>query len=109
MNFAEFIAAYDDLVERTRENKATVADVEGATISLTNPGTVGTVGSIPRLMPGQGAIIATGAIDFPPEFRGVPEDTRNSLGLSKVMTVTCTYDHRVIQGAESGMFLGHLQ
>ena len=96
-------------MKRARANKLTVADFEGATISLTNPGTVGTVGSIPRLMPGQGAIIATGAIDYPPEYRGVPEEVRTSLGLSKVMTVTCTYDHRVIQGAESGMFLARLQ
>jgi len=109
MNFAQFLAAYDDLVSRARSNKLTVQDFEGTTISLTNPGTVGTMGSTPRLMPGQGAIIATGAIDYPPEYRGVPEDMRTSLGLSKVMTVTCTYDHRVIQGAESGMFLGELQ
>src|SRR6185503_19291774 len=60
-------------------------------------------------MPGQGAIIATGAIDYPPEFRGVPEEVRTSMGLSKVMTVTCTYDHRVIQGAESGLFLAQMQ
>ncbi len=84
-------------------------DFEGTTISLTNPGTVGTLGSVPRLMPGQGAIIATGAIDYPPEYRGVTEEVRALLGLSKVMTVTCTYDHRVIQGAESGTFLGRLQ
>src|SRR5207247_2826334 len=103
MNFAEFVAAYDDLVARARSNKLTVADFEGVTISLTNPGTVGTVGSIPRLMPGQGAIIATGAIDYPPEYRCVPEDVRSSMGLSKHMTVTCTYDYRVIQGAESGI------
>jgi 2-oxoglutarate decarboxylase len=109
MNFAEFLAAYDDIVQRARKNKLTVADFEGVTISLTNPGTVGTTGSNPRLMPGQGAIIATGAIDYPPEYRGVPEDIRASLGLSKVMTVTCTYDHRVIQGAESGLFLARLQ
>ncbi len=109
MNFAQFLDAYDDLVKRARANKLTVPDFEGTTISLTNPGTVGTVGSIPRLMPGQGAIIATGAIDYPPEYRGVPEEVRTSLGLSKVMTVTCTYDHRVIQGAESGMFLARLQ
>ncbi|MBZ5604937.1 MAG: multifunctional oxoglutarate decarboxylase/oxoglutarate dehydrogenase thiamine pyrophosphate-binding subunit/dihydrolipoyllysine-residue succinyltransferase subunit [Acidobacteriia bacterium] len=109
MNFAEFIKAYDDLIARTRENKLQVSDFEGTTISLTNPGTVGTMGSNPRLMMGQGAIIATGAIDYPPEYRGVPEDTRVSLGISKVMTVTCTYDHRVIQGAESGAFLGRLQ
>ena len=109
MNFAQFLEAFDDLVKRARANKLTVADFEGTTISLTNPGTVGTVGSIPRLMPGQGAIIATGAIDYPPEYRGVPEEVRTSLGFSKVMTVTCTYDHRVIQGAESGMFLARLQ
>lgn len=109
MDFAQFLAAYDDLVVRARANKLTLADFEGTTISLTNPGTVGTMGSAPRLMPGQGAIIATGAIDYPPEYRGVPEDIRTSMGLSKVMTVTCTYDHRVIQGAESGLFLGRLQ
>lgn len=109
MDFAQFLASFDDLVARARTNKLVVADFEGTTISLTNPGTVGTMGSTPRLMPGQGAIIATGAIDYPPEYRGVPEDVRTSLGLSKVMTVTCTYDHRVIQGAESGLFLGRLQ
>jgi 2-oxoglutarate decarboxylase len=109
MDFARFVAAYDDLVQRARDNKLSVADLEGATISLTNPGTVGTAGSVPRLMPGQGAIIATGAIDYPPEYRGVPEETRASMGLSKVMTVTCTYDHRVIQGAESGLFLARMQ
>src|ERR1700722_12714235 len=109
MDFAQFLTAFDDLVARARTNKLTVPDFEGTTISLTNPGTVGTMGSTPRLMPGQGAIIATGAIDYPPEYRGVPEDTRTSLGLSKVMTVTCTYDHRVIQGAESGVFLGRMQ
>ncbi len=109
MSFAQFLSAYDDIVTRARGNKLTVADFEGTTISLTNPGTVGTVGSVPRLMPGQGAIIATGAIDYPPEFRGVSEDVRTSMGLSKVMTVTCTYDHRVIQGAESGLFLAQMQ
>jgi 2-oxoglutarate dehydrogenase E1 component len=109
LNFAQFCAAYDDLVARTRAGKLLLPDFEGTTISLTNPGTVGTVGSIPRLMPGQGAIIATGAIDYPPEYRGVSEEVRSLLGLSKVMMVTCTYDHRVIQGAESGMFLAKLQ
>src|ERR1700691_4729278 len=109
MDFAQFLASFDDLVARARTNKLLVSDFEGTTISLTNPGTVGTMGSTPRLMPGQGAIIATGAIDYPPEYRGVPEDVRTSMGLSKVMTVTCTYDHRVIQGAESGVFLAQMQ
>jgi 2-oxoglutarate dehydrogenase E1 component len=109
LSFSRFAAAYDDIVARARDNRLSVADFEGTTITLTNPGTVGTTGSNPRLMAGQGAIIATGAIDYPPEYRGVPEEVRASLGLSKVMTVTCTYDHRVIQGAESGTFLARLQ
>ena len=109
LDFEQFLEAYDDIVRRARNGKLTLADFEGTTISLTNPGTVGTVGSIPRLMPGQGAIIATGAIDYPAEYQGVTEQLRATLGLSKVMTVTCTYDHRVIQGAESGSFLGVLQ
>lgn len=109
MTFAQFLAAFDDLVARARTGKLTLPDFQGTTISLTNPGTVGTVGSVPRLMPGQGAIIATGAMDFPAEYAGVAAEVKAALGLSKVMTVTCTYDHRVIQGAESGMFLGRLQ
>jgi multifunctional 2-oxoglutarate metabolism enzyme len=109
LDFAQYVAAFDDIVARARANKLTVQDFEGTTISLTNPGTVGTLGSVPRLMPGQGAIIATGTIDYPAEYHGATEQLRALLGLSKVMTVTCTYDHRVIQGAESGMFLGRLQ
>ncbi len=109
MNFAQFVQAYDDIVARARANKLQVADFQGTTISLTNPGTVGTLGSVPRLMPGQGAIIATGAMDYPAEFAGTTEETRAMLGLSKVLMVTCTYDHRIIQGAESGSFLAKLQ
>jgi 2-oxoglutarate dehydrogenase E1 component len=108
MNFAQFVAAYDDIVARARTNKLQISDFEGTTISLTNPGTVGTLGSIPRLMPGQGAIIATGAIDYPAEFAAASDETKAMLGLSKVLTVTCTYDHRIIQGAESGAFLAKL-
>lgn len=108
MNFAQFVAAYDDIVARARTNKLQVPDFEGTTISLTNPGTVGTLGSVPRLMPGQGAIVATGAIDFPAEFAAASEETRALLGISKVLMVTCTYDHRIIQGAESGAFLAKL-
>ena len=108
MNFAEFLAAYDEIVLKARTGKLTVSDFQGTTISLTNPGTVGTVGSVPRLMPGQGAIIATGAIDYPAEYQAVTNEVRSMLGLSKVMTMTCTYDHRVIQGAESGRFLGRI-
>jgi 2-oxoglutarate dehydrogenase E1 component len=109
LTFEQFAAAYDDIIARARNNKLQVPDFEGTTISLTNPGTVGTFGSVPRLMPGQGAIIATGAIDYPPGFRGTPEELRANLGLSKIMMVTCTYDHRVIQGAESGQFLATLE
>jgi len=109
MSFAQFVTAYDDVVARARTNKLQIADFAGTTVSLTNPGTVGTLGSVPRLMPGQGAIIATGAIDFPAEFAAASEETRAMLGISKVLMITCTYDHRIIQGAESGAFLAKLQ
>jgi multifunctional 2-oxoglutarate metabolism enzyme len=109
LTFAQFISAYDDVVARARTNKLQVADFEGTTISLTNPGTVGTLGSVPRLMPGQGAIVATGTIDYPAEFMAASEETRAMLGISKVLMLTCTYDHRIIQGAESGAFLAKLQ
>src|SRR5271157_924783 len=109
LNFEEYLAAFDDLVARARKSKLTPADFQGNTISLTNPGTVGTVSSNPRLMPGQGAIIAAGAIDYPAEYHGAAPETRATLGISKVMTLTCTYDHRIIQGAESGAFLGRVQ
>jgi 2-oxoglutarate decarboxylase len=109
LSFAEYLTAFDDLVARARNNKLAPAAFQGTTISLTNPGTVGTMSSNPRLMLGQGAIIAAGAIDFPAEYRGSADETRAVLGISKVMTLTCTYDHRIIQGAESGAFLGRVQ
>jgi 2-oxoglutarate dehydrogenase E1 component len=109
LTFAKYLAAFDDLVARARVGKLTPSDFQGTTISLTNPGTVGTMSSNPRLMQGQGAIIATGAIDYPAEYRGAADETRAVLGISKVMSITCTYDHRIIQGAESGAFLGAVQ
>jgi len=109
LNFQEYVTRFDELVARARSGKLTPDDFQGTTISLTNPGTVGTMASNPRLVSGQGAIIATGAIDYPAEFQGAADETRALLGISKVMTVTCTYDHRIIQGAESGMFLGKVQ
>jgi 2-oxoglutarate dehydrogenase E1 component len=109
LTFPEYLAAFDDLVARARASKLTPANFQGTTISLTNPGTVGTMSSNPRLMPGQGAIIAAGAIDYPAEYQGAADETRAVLGISKVMTLTCTYDHRIIQGAESGAFLGKVQ
>lgn len=108
MNFSEFLAAFDDLVDRARKGKLDVPDFEGTTISITNPGTLGTVSSVPRLMRGQGAIIATGAMNYPAEFQAMSQDVLNELGISKVMAVTCTYDHRIIQGAESGAFLARI-
>jgi 2-oxoglutarate dehydrogenase E1 component len=107
--FSGYLAAFDDLVARARSGKLTPDDFKGTTISLTNPGTVGTMSSNPRLMMGQGCIVATGAIDYPAEYRGASDETRATLGISKVMTITSTYDHRIIQGAESGAFLGKLQ
>lgn len=108
MNFSEFLDAYSELIDKARSGNLELSDFENTTISVTNPGTIGTVSSVPRLMKGQGAIIATGAINYPAEFQSMAQDVLNQLGVSKVMTMTCTYDHRIIQGAESGMFLQHV-
>jgi len=105
MNFKEFLYAYSELIDKARKGNLEISDFENTTISITNPGTIGTVSSVPRLMKGQGAIIATGAINYPAEFQSMSQDVLNQLGVSKVMTITCTYDHRIVQGAESGMFL----
>lgn len=108
MDFAQFVDAYDELIRKARSNSLDPTDFQGTSITLTNPGTVGTIASVPRLMPGQGAIIATGAIDHPAENHGMSLEALSMLGISKVMTITCTYDHRVIQGAESGQFLAYI-
>ncbi|MEU9334350.1 multifunctional oxoglutarate decarboxylase/oxoglutarate dehydrogenase thiamine pyrophosphate-binding subunit/dihydrolipoyllysine-residue succinyltransferase subunit [Streptomyces sp. NPDC048290] len=105
LNFFEFWQAYEDIVRRARDNKLTMDDFTGVTVSLTNPGGLGTVHSVPRLMPGQSVIMGVGAMDYPAEFQGTSQDTLNKLGISKVMTLTSTYDHRVVQGAASGEFL----
>ncbi|WP_234785158.1 multifunctional oxoglutarate decarboxylase/oxoglutarate dehydrogenase thiamine pyrophosphate-binding subunit/dihydrolipoyllysine-residue succinyltransferase subunit [Mycolicibacterium elephantis] len=105
MRFGQFIAAYEDIVRRARDGKLTAEDFSGVTISLTNPGTIGTVHSVPRLMRGQGAIIGVGAMEYPAEFQGASEERIAELGIGKLITLTSTYDHRIIQGAESGDFL----
>lgn len=105
LNFAEFVAAYDDLVRRARDNKLGADDFAGTTISLTNPGGIGTVHSVPRLTKGQGCIIGVGALEYPAQFKGLSEEMLAEQGIGKILTLTSTYDHRVIQGAGSGEFL----
>ncbi|MET0853147.1 MAG: multifunctional oxoglutarate decarboxylase/oxoglutarate dehydrogenase thiamine pyrophosphate-binding subunit/dihydrolipoyllysine-residue succinyltransferase subunit [Microterricola sp.] len=105
MTFSEYLAAYEDLVKRARGNKLTADDFNGASISLTNPGGIGTVHSVPRLMKGAGCIIGAGALEYPAEFQGSSEKTLANLAIGKTITLTSTYDHRVIQGAGSGEFL----
>ena len=105
MQFGQFIAAYEDIVRRARDGKLTAEDFAGVTISLTNPGTIGTVHSVPRLMAGQGAIIGAGAMEYPAEFQGASDERIAEIGIGKLITLTSTYDHRIIQGAESGDFL----
>ncbi|WP_425486429.1 multifunctional oxoglutarate decarboxylase/oxoglutarate dehydrogenase thiamine pyrophosphate-binding subunit/dihydrolipoyllysine-residue succinyltransferase subunit [Corynebacterium incognita] len=104
-NFAEFVEAYEDIVARSRKNKLTMDDFSGVTINLTNPGGIGTRHSIARLTKGSGAIIGVGSMDYPAEFAGASADRLADLGVGRLVTLTSTYDHRVIQGAESGDFL----
>jgi 2-oxoglutarate dehydrogenase E1 component len=108
LHFAEFLKAYDDVVTRARKSKLQVPDFQGTTLSLTNPGTIGTVASTPRLMPGQSLIVATGAIEYPAEYQSMAPTILPQLGISKAITISSTYDHRIIQGAESGAFLARV-
>ncbi|MEJ7585601.1 MAG: 2-oxo acid dehydrogenase subunit E2, partial [Acidimicrobiales bacterium] len=108
LDFRGFWGAYEDLIRKVRSNKLSPDDFAGATVTLTNPGTIGTVQSVPRLMPGQGVIVGVGRLDYPTAFQGADPEALANLGVSKVMTMTSTYDHRIIQGAESGLFLKHI-
>src|SRR5579864_8896781 len=108
MDFHGFWSAYEDLIRKVRTKKLSADDLAGVTVSLTNPGTLGTEHSVPRLMPGQGVIVGVGALEYPAEFSAADPSVTAQLGLSKVLTLTSTYDHRIIQGAESGLFLGYV-
>ncbi|HWO83890.1 MAG TPA: multifunctional oxoglutarate decarboxylase/oxoglutarate dehydrogenase thiamine pyrophosphate-binding subunit/dihydrolipoyllysine-residue succinyltransferase subunit [Solirubrobacterales bacterium] len=109
LDFTGFHSRYEELIAKTRENKLSADDFQGTNISLTNPGGIGTMASVPRLLSGQSAIIATGSIAYPPEWKHASPERLKQLGVSKVMTLTSTYDHRVIQGAESGAFLRRIE
>ncbi len=109
LDFPAFVEAYEDLVGRARRASVSPADFMGTTVSLTNPGMLGTTSSTPRLLPGQGLILALGALDYPSEYRSMTPRTLSLLGISKVITVSATYDHRIIQGAESGLFLQRIE
>ena len=108
LDFRSFVLAYEDLIRKIHTNKIAPDDFAGTTVSLTNPGTLGTIQSVPRLMPGQGAIIGVGALGYPAGFEAADPRVLAQLGLGKVVTLTSTYDHRIIQGAESGLFLGRV-
>ena len=109
LDFAAFAATYDQLIARARKGKLEPSDFEGTTITITNPGTVGTEASAPRLMEGQGAIIAVGSIGYSAETRAMSPEVLSELGISKQMTMSSTYDHRIVQGAVSGGFLGEVE
>ncbi|HKE98423.1 MAG TPA: multifunctional oxoglutarate decarboxylase/oxoglutarate dehydrogenase thiamine pyrophosphate-binding subunit/dihydrolipoyllysine-residue succinyltransferase subunit [Actinomycetes bacterium] len=108
LDFARFLAAYQELLGKVRAGRLTVEDFAGTTVTITNPGTVGTVSSVPRLLSGQAAIVGVGAIDYPVEYQGADPARLAEIGVGKVLTLTSTYDHRVIQGAESGEFLARV-
>ncbi|MGH2789108.1 MAG: multifunctional oxoglutarate decarboxylase/oxoglutarate dehydrogenase thiamine pyrophosphate-binding subunit/dihydrolipoyllysine-residue succinyltransferase subunit [Actinomycetota bacterium] len=108
LDFEGFFNAYEELIRKVRSNKLSPEDFAETTMTLTNPGTVGTSMSVPRLMQGQGLIVGVGSIAYPTEYEGADQATVAQIGVSKVVTVTSTYDHRVIQGAESGEFLARV-
>ena len=109
LDFRAFWGAYEELIRKVRSNKLSPDDFAGTTVTLTNPGTIGTQQSVPRLMPGQGVIVGVGSLDYPTEWKAADPVTLADLGVSKVITISSTYDHRIIQGAESGMFLKRVE
>ncbi|HEY2564119.1 MAG TPA: multifunctional oxoglutarate decarboxylase/oxoglutarate dehydrogenase thiamine pyrophosphate-binding subunit/dihydrolipoyllysine-residue succinyltransferase subunit [Acidimicrobiales bacterium] len=108
LDFRAFVGAYEDLVRKVHTNKIAPDDFAGTTVTLTNPGTLGTVQSVPRLMPGQGVIVGVGALGVPAGFEAADPRALADLGVGKTVTLTSTYDHRIIQGAESGLFLAYV-
>jgi 2-oxoglutarate decarboxylase len=108
LDFAGFWASYEDLIKKVRSNKLAPEDFAGTHVTITNPGTIGTNLSVPRLMEGQGLIVGVGSIQYPPEYEAADPRALAQFGVSKVITMTSTYDHRVIQGAESGEFLAYI-
>jgi len=108
LNFAQFLGTYNELIRRARNQQLSVEDFRGTNVTLTNPGMIGTSLSVPRLMPHQGVIVGIGAIGYPPEYQAINAQSASQAGLSPIMTITSTYDHRVIQGAESGAFLAYI-
>jgi len=108
LNFAQFLGTYNELIRRARNQELSVEDFRGTNVTLTNPGMIGTSLSVPRLMPHQGVIVGIGAIGYPPEYQAINAQSASQAGLSPIMTITSTYDHRVIQGAESGAFLAYI-
>lgn len=105
LDLAGFIDAYDALVVKARKGQLTVDDFKDTTATLTNPGMIGTLNSVPRLMPGQGLIMGVGAMTYPAAFAGASPETLARQAVGKVLTLSNTYDHRVIQGAQSGELL----
>ncbi len=108
LDFRTFVVAYEELIRKVHTNKASPDDFVGSTVTLTNPGTLGTLQSVPRLMAGQGAIVGVGALGYPAEYQAADRRSLAALGVGPVVTLTSTYDHRIIQGAESGLFLGEV-
>ena len=108
LDFRSFWQKYEELVEKARSNRLTPDEFAGTTVTLTNPGTIGTVQSVPRLMPDQGVIVGVGAIAYPPEFQAADAGFLARQGIGRVLTLTSTYDHRVIQGAQSGELLARV-
>src|SRR5258708_11450160 len=105
MDFRQFWMAYEDVVRKARTGKLAVEDFARTTISLTNPGTIGTEHSVPRLLPGQGCIVGVGAMEYPAAYHGASDETIARLAISETITLTSTYHHRLIQRAQSGEFL----
>ncbi|MRX42644.1 2-oxo acid dehydrogenase subunit E2 [Agromyces sp. Q22] len=99
MTLIELADAISRLAETARAGRTAPADLSGGTISITNIGVFGIDAGTPILNPGEAAILAMGAV------RRTPWEHRGEVALRDVMTLSLSFDHRLVDGEQGSRFL----
>lgn len=102
LTLAGLSAALTDLTDTAREGKTSPADLSGGTISITNIGVFGIDAGTPILNPGEAAILAMGAV------RRMPWEYQGEVALRQVMTLSLSFDHRLVDGEQGSRFLADI-
>jgi pyruvate dehydrogenase E2 component (dihydrolipoamide acetyltransferase) len=102
LSFVELADALTGLVGTARSGKTSPVDLSGGTISITNIGVFGIDAGTPILNPGEAAIVAMGAV------RRQPWEHLGEIALREVMTLSLSFDHRLVDGQQGSLFLADL-